>query len=95
MIRLVFGSITASLLTIAPVQNVAAKQPSNQHSFAQFCRDLQAKDDFTANPDEIAEFATKFANEFATKPNGALIVTSLVSVVPQPACNSPFKPIKK
>ena len=67
MIRLVFGSITASLLTIAPVQHVAAKQPSNQHSFAQFCRDLQAKDDFTANPDEIAEFATKFANEFATK----------------------------
>ncbi len=67
MIRLVFGSITASLLIIAPVQNVAAKQPSNQHSFAQFCRDLQAKDDFTANPDEIAEFATKFANEFATK----------------------------
>ena len=63
MIRLVFGSITASLLMIAPVQNVAAKQPSNQHSFAQFCRDLQAKDDFTANPDEIAGFA----NEFATK----------------------------
>ena len=67
MIRLVFGSIAASLLMIAPVQNVAAKQPSNQHSFAQFCRDLQAKDDFTANPDEIAEFATKFATEFATK----------------------------
>ena len=92
MIRLVFGSIAASLLMIAPVQNVAAKQPSNQHSFAQFCRDLQAKDDFTANPDEIAEFAT---TNLPQKPNGALIVTSLVSVVPQPACNSPFKPIKK
>ena len=67
MTRLVFGSVTASLLMIAPVQNVAAQQPSNQHSLAQFCRDLQAKDDFAANPDEIAEFATEFANEFATK----------------------------
>ena len=91
MIRLVFGSIAASLLMIAPVQNVAANQPSNKHSFAQFCRDLQAKDDFTANPEEIAEFATKFA----TKTNGALIVTSLVSAALQPACNSSFKPIKK
>jgi len=67
MTRLVFGSAAASLLMIAPVQNVAAQQPSNQHSLAQFCRDLQAKDDFAANPDEIAEFATEFANEFATK----------------------------
>lgn len=67
MTRLVFGSVAASLLMIAPVQNVAAQQPSNQHSLAQFCRDLQAKDDFAANPDEIAEFATEFANEFATK----------------------------
>ena len=48
---------------IGPVQNVAAKQPFNKPSFTQFCRDLQAKDDFTANPDKIAEFA----NEFATK----------------------------
>jgi len=63
MIRLVFGSIAASLLMIAPVQNVAANQLSNQHSFAQFCSDLQAKDDFTANPEEIAEFATKFATK--------------------------------
>ncbi|MDC3293035.1 S8 family serine peptidase [Alphaproteobacteria bacterium] len=63
MTRLVFGSVVASLLMIAPVQNVAAQQPSNQHSFAQFCRDLQAKDDFAANPDEI----TEFANEFSTK----------------------------
>ena len=67
MTRLVFGSVAASLLMVAPVQNVAAQQPSNQHSLAQFCRDLQAKDDFAANPDEIAEFATEFANEFATK----------------------------
>ena len=67
MTRLVFGSVAAGLLMIAPVQNVAAQQPSNQHSLAQFCRDLQAKDDFAANPDEIAEFATEFANEFATK----------------------------
>ena len=67
MTRLVFGTVAASLLMIAPVQNVAAQQPSNQHSLAQFCRDLQAKDDFAANPDEIAEFATEFANEFATK----------------------------
>ena len=91
MIRLVFGSIAASLLMIAPVQNVAANQPSNQHSFAQFCRDLQAKDDLHRESGEIAEFATKFA----TKTNGALIVISLVSVALQPACNSPFKPIKK
>ena len=63
MIRLVVGSIAASLLMIAPVQNVAANQPSNQHSFAQFCRDLQAKDDYTANPREIDEFATKFATK--------------------------------
>ena len=48
---------------IAPIQNVAADQPSNQHSFAQFCRDLQAKDDLTANPEKIAEFATKFATK--------------------------------
>ena len=61
MIRIVFGSIVASLLMIAPVQNVAANQPSNNHSFAQFCSDLQAKDDFNTNPEEIAEFATKFA----------------------------------
>ena len=67
MTRLVFGSVAASLLMIAPVQNVAAQQPSNQHSLAQFCRDLQAKDDFAANPGKIAEFATEFANEFATK----------------------------
>ena len=67
MTRLAFGYIATSLLMIAPVQNVAAQQPSNQHSLAQFCRDLQAKDDFAANPDEIAEFATEFANEFATK----------------------------
>ena len=63
MIHLVVGSIAASLLMIAPVQNVAANQPSNQHSFAQFCRDLQAKDDYTANPREIDEFATKFATK--------------------------------
>ena len=63
MIRLVFGSFATSLLLIAPVQNVAADQISNQHSFAQFCRDLQAKDDFTANPKEIDEFATEFATK--------------------------------
>ena len=63
MIRLFFGSIATSLLMIAPIQNVAANQPSNQHSFAQFCRDLQAKDDLTANPKKIAEFATKFATK--------------------------------
>ena len=38
-----------------------------QHSFAQFCRDLQAKDGFSANPEEIANLATGFAAEFATK----------------------------
>ena len=43
---------------IAPIQNIAANQTYKQHSFAQFCRDLQAKDDFTANPEEIAEFTT-------------------------------------
>ena len=63
MTRLAFGSIATSLFMIAPVQNVAAKQPSNQHSFAQFCRDLQAKDEFAASPDEIAEFATEFATK--------------------------------
>ena len=63
MTRLVFGSAAASLLMIAPVQNVAAQQPSNQHSFAQFCRDLQAKDVFATNLDEIAEFANKFSTK--------------------------------
>ena len=67
MIRLFFGSIAASLFVIAPVQNAAASQPSNAHSFAQFCRDLQAKDGFSANPEEIANLATGFAAEFATK----------------------------
>ena len=63
MIRLFFGSIATSLLIIAPIQNVAADQPSNQHSFAQFCRDLQAKDDFTAKSEKITEFATKFVTK--------------------------------
>jgi hypothetical protein len=63
MIHLVFGSIATSLLMFTPVQNVAANQPSNKHSFAQFCRDLQAKDDFIANPREIDKFATKFATK--------------------------------
>jgi hypothetical protein len=63
MIRLVFSSIAASLLMIVPVQNVEANQPSNKHSFAQFCRDLQAKDDFTANQKEIDKFATEFATK--------------------------------
>jgi hypothetical protein len=63
MIRLFLGSIAASLLMIAPIQNIAANQQSKQHSFAQFCRDLQAKDDFTANLEKITEFATKFATK--------------------------------
>jgi hypothetical protein len=63
VIRLFVASVAASLLMIASVQNVAANQPSNQHSFAQFCRDLQAKDDFTANPDEIAGLAREFATK--------------------------------
>ena len=67
MILLVFGSIATNMLMLTPVQNVAADQPSDQHSFAQFCRDLQAKDDFTANPDEIDEVSNKFATAFATK----------------------------
>ena len=48
---------------IGPVQNVAAKQTFNKPSFTQFCRDLQAKGNFTANPEEIAEFTTKFASK--------------------------------
>ena len=45
-------------MMIAPIQNTAGNQTYKQHIFAQFCRDLQAKDDFTANPEEIAEFTT-------------------------------------
>ena len=63
MIRLFLGSIAASLLMIAPIQNIAANHPSKHHSFAQFCRDLQAKDDFIENPKKINEFATKFATK--------------------------------
>ena len=63
MIRLFLGSIAASLLMIASIQNILANQPSKQYSFAQFCRDLQAKDDFTAKSEKITEFATKFATK--------------------------------
>ena len=59
MIRLFLGSIATSLLMIAPIQNIVANQPSRQHSFAQFCRDLQAKDDFTVKSEKITKFATK------------------------------------
>ena len=48
---------------IAPIQNIAGNQTYKHHSFAQFCRDLQAKDDFTAKSEKITEFATKFATK--------------------------------
>ena len=63
MIRLFFNSIDTSLMVFAPEQNAATKQPPQYQSVAQFYRDLQAKGNFTANPEEIAEFITKFASK--------------------------------
>ena len=48
---------------IAPEPNAATKQPPQQHSVAQFYRNLQAKGNFIANTEEIAEFATEFAQK--------------------------------
>ena len=91
IIRLIFGSIAAGLMVIAPLQNATANHPSRPHIIAQFCRDLQVKGDIITNREEIAEFAT----EFATKTNGAVIVTNFVSTAPLLACNTSFKPITK
>ena len=58
MIHLFLGSIAAGQMVVAPLQNAKATHPNYKYSIAQFCRVLQIKDDFTANPEEIAEFAT-------------------------------------
>ena len=86
-----YGSIATGLMVVAPLQNASANQPSTHRSIAQFCRDLQVKGDIITNREEIAEFAT----EFATKTNGAVIVTNFVSTAPLLACNTSFKPITK
>ena len=63
MIRLFFNSIDTSLTVSATEQNAATKQTPQYQSVAQFYRDLQAKGNFTANPEEIAEFTTEFASK--------------------------------
>ena len=63
MIRLFFNSNDTSPTVFAPEQNVATKRPSHYQNLAQFYRDLQAKGNFTANPEEIAEFTTEFASK--------------------------------
>ena len=91
MSRLFFNSIDTSLTASATEQNAATKQTPQYQSVAQFYRDLQAKGNFTANPEEIAKLTT----EFASKTNGALNVTNFVSAALRPACNSSFEPITK
>ena len=63
MSRLFFNSIDTSLTASATEQNAATKQTPQYQSVAQFYRDLQAKGNFTANPEEIAEFTTEFASK--------------------------------
>ena len=63
MIRLFFNSNDTSPTVFVPEQNVATKQTPQYQSVAQFYRDLQAKGNFTANPEEIAEFTTEFASK--------------------------------
>ena len=63
MIRLFFNSNDTSPTVFVPEQNVATKRPSQYQSVAQFYRDLQAKGNFTANPEEIAKFTTEFASK--------------------------------
>ena len=91
MIHLFFNSIDASPTVFATEQNAATKQTPQYQSVAQFYRDLQAKGNFTANPEEIAKFTT----EFASKTNGALNVTNFVNEALRLACNSSFEPITK
>ena len=57
------NSIDTSLTVSATEQNAATKQTPQYQNVAQFYRDLQAKGNFTANPEEIAEFATKFTTK--------------------------------
>jgi len=63
MIRLFFNSIDTSLTVSATEQNAATKQTPQYQSVAQFYRDLQAKGNFTANPEEIAKFTTEFTSK--------------------------------
>jgi hypothetical protein len=63
MIRLFFNSIDTSLTVSATEQNAATKQTPQYQSVAQSYRDLQAKGNFTANPEEIAKFTTEFASK--------------------------------
>jgi hypothetical protein len=58
-----FNSIDTSLTVSATEQNAATKQTPQYQSVAQFYRDLQAKGNFTASPEEIAEFTTEFASK--------------------------------
>ena len=63
MIHLFLGSIAAGQTVVAPLQNAKATHLHNKYSITQFYRVLQVKDVFTTNPEEIAEFATKFTTK--------------------------------
>ena len=91
MIRLFFNSNDTNPTVFAPEQNVATKRPYQYQSVAQFYRDLQAKGNFIANQEEIAEFTTKFAS----KTNGPVIITNFVGAALRPDCNSSFEPTTK
>ena len=54
-----YGSIATGLMVVAPLQNATANHPSTHRSIAQFCRDLQVKDNIIKNREEIPEFAIK------------------------------------
>ena len=54
-----YGSIATGLMVVAPLQNATANQPSKHRSIAQFCRDVQVKDDVIESREEIPEFAIK------------------------------------
>ena len=54
-----YDSIATGLMVVAPLQNATANQPSPHRSIAQFCRDVQVKDDIIESREEIPEFAIK------------------------------------
>ena len=60
---------------------------SKHRSIAQFCRDLQVKDDIIENREEIPEFAIK--------KNAAFIFTNFLSAAPLMAYNTSLDPITK
>ena len=44
-----YDSIATGLMVVAPLQNATANQPSKHRSSAQFCCDLQVKDEIIEN----------------------------------------------